>query len=485
MNLESTNISNEKNYIKPQDIVTQDLIEELKTYGIINPEDPWLAYESFKLTEDKVKQIEALFELDLMGELASETDEAICYIATHGWRILSAKNYFASIPALIDLLRSASIEDDWIHDEIPRILVKFGTLSIDPIIKSFKEHTLFGSELYELAALTETLTEIAQNHPESKIKITDFLGNLLEDFEILHPDFNSYVIIALTDLQSTEHTPLIQKVFEKKYWGEDVIDWEWIREKYSGLVNLPEKINFEKFKQNDFHYSCDEKFQKLLKTLNSLYNIKDVKLQLLGSLLAVDMVQPNHIADLILKPDEDDKAEAVDFQSEGQAHYFYQEFFGLWNNLAEYQNKLYPFPNIEIDEEWTNSSTNLFILIQLSTHIFSFTSGLDLGNTTIDRLGTQDTTQFISYLEEKLDEISKLLESSKYKDPNCSAKLLFNEVAEFWNKHYLTFATDCQTKRKEVMEKARFIEQHKNIGRNDPCPCGSGKKFKKCCLTEH
>jgi uncharacterized protein len=23
---------------------------------------------------------------------------------------------------------------------------------------------------------------------------------------------------------------------------------------------------------------------------------------------------------------------------------------------------------------------------------------------------------------------------------------------------------------------------HRNVGRNDPCPCGSGKKFKKCCL---
>ncbi|WP_236632519.1 SEC-C metal-binding domain-containing protein [Novosphingobium meiothermophilum] len=21
------------------------------------------------------------------------------------------------------------------------------------------------------------------------------------------------------------------------------------------------------------------------------------------------------------------------------------------------------------------------------------------------------------------------------------------------------------------------------IGRNDPCPCGSGKKFKKCCIA--
>ena len=30
--------------------------------------------------------------------------------------------------------------------------------------------------------------------------------------------------------------------------------------------------------------------------------------------------------------------------------------------------------------------------------------------------------------------------------------------------------------------KAKEIrEQNKNIGRNDPCPCGSGKKYKKCC----
>jgi hypothetical protein len=22
------------------------------------------------------------------------------------------------------------------------------------------------------------------------------------------------------------------------------------------------------------------------------------------------------------------------------------------------------------------------------------------------------------------------------------------------------------------------------VGRNDPCPCGSGKKYKKCCLAD-
>ncbi len=25
---------------------------------------------------------------------------------------------------------------------------------------------------------------------------------------------------------------------------------------------------------------------------------------------------------------------------------------------------------------------------------------------------------------------------------------------------------------------------YRDVGRNDPCPCGSGKKFKKCCLDK-
>lgn len=42
-----------------------------------------------------------------------------------------------------------------------------------------------------------------------------------------------------------------------------------------------------------------------------------------------------------------------------------------------------------------------------------------------------------------------------------------------------------------IIERSRFLQEHGQwyyidgtrplIGRNDPCPCGSGKKFKKCC----
>ncbi len=30
---------------------------------------------------------------------------------------------------------------------------------------------------------------------------------------------------------------------------------------------------------------------------------------------------------------------------------------------------------------------------------------------------------------------------------------------------------------------APFVRSGPKIGRNDPCPCGSGKKYKKCCLA--
>lgn len=39
-------------------------------------------------------------------------------------------------------------------------------------------------------------------------------------------------------------------------------------------------------------------------------------------------------------------------------------------------------------------------------------------------------------------------------------------------------------KRKEIRKSwrdSKTIVKDKKIGRNDPCPCGSGKKYKKCC----
>ena len=33
----------------------------------------------------------------------------------------------------------------------------------------------------------------------------------------------------------------------------------------------------------------------------------------------------------------------------------------------------------------------------------------------------------------------------------------------------------------EMVKSRPFVRESPKVGRNDPCPCGSGKKFKKCC----
>jgi uncharacterized protein YecA (UPF0149 family) len=41
-----------------------------------------------------------------------------------------------------------------------------------------------------------------------------------------------------------------------------------------------------------------------------------------------------------------------------------------------------------------------------------------------------------------------------------------------------------EERRKELyweQKKSNTVVKDKKVGRNDPCPCGSGKKYKKCC----
>jgi preprotein translocase subunit SecA len=41
--------------------------------------------------------------------------------------------------------------------------------------------------------------------------------------------------------------------------------------------------------------------------------------------------------------------------------------------------------------------------------------------------------------------------------------------------------SDMVSEASEAVSKAKPIRTGPKVGRNDPCPCGSGKKFKQCC----
>ncbi|MBM6829538.1 SEC-C domain-containing protein [Anaerotignum lactatifermentans] len=65
---------------------------------------------------------------------------------------------------------------------------------------------------------------------------------------------------------------------------------------------------------------------------------------------------------------------------------------------------------------------------------------------------------------------------------------LFKKMVEYHAEHLYQLPQwdgifDAETRKRLTLEqkRSRTIVKGQKIGRNDPCPCGSGKKYKKCC----
>lgn len=97
---------------------------------------------------------------------------------------------------------------------------------------------------------------------------------------------------------------------------------------------------------------------------------------------------------------------------------------------------------------------------------------------------------FLDGIQSSLEK-SQNLEKMKETDKVCMdiiwEKLFYNMInAEADHLYGLEEWENIYTveERKEIADKwrrSRTVVKEKTPGRNDPCPCGSGKKYKKCC----
>ncbi|MBD8001373.1 SEC-C domain-containing protein [Phocaeicola sp. Sa1YUN3] len=63
---------------------------------------------------------------------------------------------------------------------------------------------------------------------------------------------------------------------------------------------------------------------------------------------------------------------------------------------------------------------------------------------------------------------------------------ILDKILKGWHPNFFlddklkTMIDDCIIKEKRKCQKEKLDKAFKGVGRNDPCPCGSGKKYKKC-----
>ena len=55
-------------------------------------------------------------------------------------------------------------------------------------------------------------------------------------------------------------------------------------------------------------------------------------------------------------------------------------------------------------------------------------------------------------------------------------RMVHHEIAEFRKAGDIWYFTDGK-----LVGPGQYTRETPKVGRNEPCPCGSGKKYKKCC----
>lgn len=89
---------------------------------------------------------------------------------------------------------------------------------------------------------------------------------------------------------------------------------------------------------------------------------------------------------------------------------------------------------------------------------------MDLGYTK-----DESKEMIVSILVEEIYDVTQNKE--KHNEKRYCKKLA--KLPEYFEQHYM----DSESEEKVQVQ----VVNERKIGRNGPCPCGSGKKYKKCC----
>ncbi len=199
---------------------------------------------------------------------------------------------------------------------------------------------------------------------------------------------------------------------------------------------------------------------------------------------AVDMVPPSATLREILTNKAGEEAE---FENKADAEIFFKAFFLLYNELSEHQDVDNPFQLFRLPRAKTVDELRIRIgcrreeiegllpLLEIGDEISSGGEALVIGlSDALDKCNEQskgiisemkiaENVAKISDWEKLMDDMDEIVES------------IFNQVGQVnqrERKHQLASMIAAQTP----------LKSEPKVGRNDRCPCGSGRKFKKCCL---
>jgi tetratricopeptide (TPR) repeat protein len=464
----------------------------------------------------------------------ADQDNPEVWVPLHAIKLLGELGAAEAIEPLLPLF---AWDDDWLGQALPECFGLIGAPALSPLRDLLFDRT---HDIWARARAGDALQKIAEHHPELRGEVVAALIRRLDPAESRTPEdetLNGLVISQLLDLKSEEALPAIQRAYDEDRVDRRIVALADVERGLGLLEGAPSKPDFEDwlagtapFPQSEktgmrlwlrctaCRYERDHRVEKVYCDTDMLDRSKGggetpyspfiipqrITCPKCGSVNQYELTNDAHLAitaEMIkmslakreAQPTPEDEAGPLVLRSfrltDGRqmhpyaAREMYRQQIEAEPNRSDarvrYGNVLQFLGEreeaarqyraaIEADPAMVEGHLNLGKLAledgDLQEAHEMFERVLELAPTS--RLSSEDRNEYQRYAREMVDEIDDLGHSPSA----ITADSLFPEALRLWS-----------PRNSPALRQPVGVRRAHKVGRNDPCPCGSGKKYKKCC----
>ncbi len=414
--------------------------------------------------------VPALLELVADQSLhTAPSDSMQIWVPLHAWRTLGQLRNDASVLPLLGLFDEL-VEDDWALSELPKVIGMIGEAALEPLATYIAEQD---HDEFSRVMAVDSLCEIAKHHPALRDEVITHYKHYLHHPDTTVDTLNGLLVCCLLDLDAKELIDEIRALFNQQCvdisCAGDLEEVE-IELGFRTERSTPKPTPFDMFgieerprpDDNDSVVELIDYYLERYGNDESVLNVSELDGYFAALACAPHTIMPSSWLPGIWGG----KQHSPEWEAIKEFRTFNELIMGFYNHVMEEMNEGHyeaMFMTREVDgrtytivDEWCEG----------------FLRGINLW-------GPMPSADVI-IMEKALEPIRLFateggFDRRKGLDVNeveHHQQAIEPAVRELYQ-HFLV---------QRIQQGHPIVRDEPKIGRNDPCPCGSGKKYKKCCL---
>ena len=451
-------------------MTTTEKISILFELGEAKRNEDWLGYSQYGFNETDVPALLELLADESLNHAGTSSKEV--WVPLHAWRTLGQIGSSNAIKPLIALFDEL-VEDDWALEELPKVMGMLGEPAIVPLAAYLNERD---HDEFARVMAADGLAEIAKRQPACREQVIQHYKNYMNKPDESADNLNGLLIGCLLDLDAKEAINEIRQLFAK-----DCVDISCAGDIEEVEIELGFRTERTTPKPNYALAHSQRMLHELQKpSSDDIFEVIDYYLTHYGQddsildtseldgFFAALACAPNTIMPSVWMPaiwgGED---LAPEWQTKQEIEEFTHAVFTLYNHVMYCLNED-DFEALFLEHEIEDKT---YTIVDEWCH--GFLRGLNLW-------GPLPAAADAALVEELIQPIKLFATEKGFKKLKTMSEPELVEQQQLIEPSVLRLFQHFLKQRTPTGKPV--TRETPKVGRNDPCPCGSGKKYKKCCL---